>query len=212
MNIKKSLSIEFFLLFMAVPLSLLLPYSYKIKGLTVLVAFIYLLYILFTKTAIKFNIKKGIEWKAFLKMIGIKFIVIALVTTAYVYLVDASKLFCVPRTDLKLFAIILCVYTFLSVWPQELIYRTFFFARYGSFFENKSLLIFVNAVIFSLAHFFLQNTLVTVLTFIGGLLFAYTFSKTKSTTLVSIEHALYGNWLFTVGLGEMLAFPGMGAC
>ncbi|MAK35391.1 MAG: CPBP family intramembrane metalloprotease, partial [Flavobacteriaceae bacterium] len=28
-------------------------------------------------------------------------------------------------------------------------------------------------------------------------------------TLVTIEHALYGNWLFTVGMGQMLAFPGM---
>jgi hypothetical protein len=27
--------------------------------------------------------------------------------------------------------------------------------------------------------------------------------------LVSIEHAIYGNWLFTVGMGQMLAFPGM---
>jgi membrane protease YdiL (CAAX protease family) len=70
----------------------------------------------------------------------------------------------------------------------------------------------VNAIVFSLAHIFFKNTLVLVLTFIGGLLFAYTFVKTKSTTLVSIEHALYGNWLFTVGMGEMLAFPGQEAC
>jgi len=212
MSIKTKLSIELFLLFVAIPVSLLLPYTFKIKGVTILLAFSYLLYILFTKTGIKFNIKKDIDWKRFLKITAIKFVVVAAVTTLYVYLVDPTKLFCVPRTDMKLFVIILGVYTLLSVWPQELIYRTFFFARYGDFFENKKLLIFVNAVIFSLAHLFLQNTLVTVLTFIGGLLFAYTFSKTKSTTLVSIEHALYGNWLFTVGLGEMLAFPGMGAC
>jgi hypothetical protein len=25
--------------------------------------------------------------------------------------------------------------------------------------------------------------------------------------LTSIEHAIYGNWLFTIGMGEMLAFP-----
>ncbi|MFT5750751.1 MAG: membrane protease YdiL (CAAX protease family) [Dokdonia sp.] len=212
MSLKTKLSIELFLLFVAIPVSLLLPYSFKIKGATIMVAFIYLLYILFTKTGIKFNIKRDIDWKRFLKTTVIKFVVVALVTTAYVYIVDPTKLFCVPSTDMKLFIIILCVYTFLSVWPQELIYRTFFFARYGQFFENKNLLIFVNAVIFCLAHLFLQNTLVTVLTFVGGLLFAYTFSKTKSTTLVSVEHALYGNWLFTVGLGEMLAFPGMGAC
>lgn len=46
-----------------------------------------------------------------------------------------------------------------------------------------------------------------ILTFIGGLLFALTFKKTKSTLLVSIEHAIYGSWLFTVGMGEMLGFP-----
>jgi hypothetical protein len=46
-----------------------------------------------------------------------------------------------------------------------------------------------------------------ILTFIGGILFAFTFKKTKSTLLVSIEHAIYGCWLFTVGMGEMLGFP-----
>jgi membrane protease YdiL (CAAX protease family) len=70
-------------------------------------------------------------------------------------------------------------------------------------------LVFINGVLFSLAHLFFRNTLVSVLTFLGGLLFALTFLKYKSTLLVSIEHALYGNWLFTVGMGQMLAFPGM---
>jgi membrane protease YdiL (CAAX protease family) len=67
----------------------------------------------------------------------------------------------------------------------------------------------INAVLFSLAHIFFKNTLVLILTFIGGFLFIHTYSKTKSTTLVSIEHALYGNWLFTIGMGLILAFPGM---
>ena len=68
--------------------------------------------------------------------------------------------------------------------------------------------IFLNATLFSLAHIFFRNTLVLILTFLGGLLFAFTYHKSKSTLLVSIEHAIYGNWLFTVGMGEMLAFPG----
>ena len=46
-----------------------------------------------------------------------------------------------------------------------------------------------------------------ILTFLGGLLFAFTFKKTKSTILVSIEHAIYGSWLFTIGMGAMLGFP-----
>ena len=209
---KNYLIAEFFVLFVATPLSLLLPYDFRIKVATILIAFCYLLYILFRQTSVSFAIKKDINWKWFFKMVFVKFLVVAVLTGVYVYLVDGTKLFCVPRTDLKLFGLILLVYTFLSVWPQEVIYRTFFFERYGKFFSNRKLLIFVNAIIFSLAHVFLQNMLVTVLTFIGGLLFAYTYEKSKSTTLVSIEHAIYGNWLFTVGLGEMLAFPGMGAC
>jgi membrane protease YdiL (CAAX protease family) len=58
-----------------------------------------------------------------------------------------------------------------------------------------------------LAHLFFKNTLVIVLTFLGGILFAITYHKTNSTLLVSIEHAIYGCWLFTVGMGSMLGFP-----
>lgn len=116
-----------------------------------------------------------------------------------------------PLNNPKLFVVILGVYTFLSVWPQEIIYRTFFYKRYQDLCSSKIVFMVLNAVIFSLAHVFLKNILVLILTFIGGLLFIYTYTKTKSTTLVSIEHALYGNWLFTVGMGQMLAFPGMEA-
>jgi uncharacterized protein len=69
------------------------------------------------------------------------------------------------------------------------------------------LLIFINAIVFCLAHLFFKNTLVLALTFIGGLLFGMTFYKSKSTLFVTIEHAIYGCWLFTVGMGNMLGFP-----
>ena len=104
-------------------------------------------------------------------------------------------------------ACLLFIYSFFSVYPQELIYRTFYFQRYKSLFKSKVLLIFLNAVVFCLAHIFFQNTFVLILTFLGGLLFALTYQKTKSTLLVSIEHAIYGCWLFTVGMGNMLGFP-----
>jgi hypothetical protein len=41
----------------------------------------------------------------------------------------------------------------------------------------------------------------------GGGIFAITFFRTRSLLLTSVEHALYGSWLFTLGIGEMLAFP-----
>jgi len=99
------------------------------------------------------------------------------------------------------------LYSLFSVYPQELIYRTFFFQRYEGLFKSEVLFILVNAALFSLAHLFFRNALVMLLTFLGGILFALTFKKTKSTLLVSIEHSIYGCWLFTVGMGEMLGFP-----
>jgi len=212
MHTKSFLGVEFFTLFILVPVSLVLPYDFRIKVATVLVAFSYLIFVLFKHTSIRFKIKKTINWSSFLKSTTLKGVIIAVVTAAYVYIVDASALFCVPKSNPLLWVIILLVYSLLSVWPQEVIYRTFFFERYATFFKDKRLFIFINAIVFALAHLFLGNVLVLVLTFLGGLLFAYTYEKTRSTTLVSIEHALYGNWLFTVGMGQMLAFPGMEAC
>lgn len=69
-------------------------------------------------------------------------------------------------------------------------------------------MVIINAIIFSLAHLFFKNGLVLLVTFIGGVIFSLTYLKFKSTALVTIEHALYGNWLFTVGMGQMLDFPG----
>jgi membrane protease YdiL (CAAX protease family) len=102
---------------------------------------------------------------------------------------------------------ILFIYSVFSVYPQELIFRTFFFQRYEVLFKSKALFIFINAIVFSLAHLFFRNTLVLLLTLFGGILFGFTFYNTKSTLFVTIEHAIYGCWLYTVGMGSILGFP-----
>jgi len=212
MKSKYFLAIELFLLFVILPISLTLDYSVYLQTAFVLVGFLYITIVLFKIEKISFKVKSSIDWKTFWKRILLLFVGVIMITSLYVFLIDSNKLFCVVLNKPIMWIAILGVYTLLSVWPQEIIYRTFFFARYESLFQNKKLFIFINAILFSLAHLFFRNTLVLVLTFIGGLLFAYTYYKTKSTLLVSIEHALYGNWLFTVGMGEMLAFPGMESC
>lgn len=65
----------------------------------------------------------------------------------------------------------------------------------------------INILVFPIAHLFFNNLMVLLVTLIGGILFTLTYHKTKSVLFTSIEHALYGNWLFTIGMGEMLAFP-----
>lgn len=212
MKSRKYLSLELFVLFIIIPLSLSISIPVWLKSVLLVLGFMYAIIIMLREEKGSFKIQRNLEWKPFWKRTLILFVAISVITSLYVFFMEANKLFCVPINKPKLWIIILLVYTFLSVWPQEIIYRTFFFTRYERLFYNKKILVFVNAIIFSMAHLFFRNTLVIVLTFVGGLLFGMTYLKTKSTLLVSIEHAIYGNWLFTVGMGQMLAFPGMESC
>ena len=199
--------LELVALFVVMPVSLALPIPILVKLVSGGLGFFYALFVLFRIERVTFEVTKGINWKRFWRSTTAQLFVIALLTIVYVLLVDASKLFIVLRTKPLLWLVILFVYSIFSVYPQELIYRTFFFKRYSSLFKNENLFLVLNAALFSLAHVFFRNTLVIVLTFLGGILFALTFKRTKSTTLVSIEHAIYGCWLFTVGMGDMLGFP-----
>ncbi|WP_103070593.1 CPBP family intramembrane glutamic endopeptidase [Aquimarina sediminis] len=200
---------ELFLLFIVLPVSFLLDSHFLFKVVPTAIGFIYILVFLKRKGLLKLRLPNKEHWSPFWREIVIKLAIIMMITGLYVFLIAPDKLFLVMLKRPELWGIILLVYTFLSVWPQEIIYRAFFFERYKGLVSNKWLFIFINAILFSLAHLFLGSFLVQLLTFVGGLLFAYTYQKTKSTILVSIEHAIYGNWLFTVGMGEMLAFPGV---
>jgi len=199
--------IEFFLIFILIPISFTINFPNWIKMAIGIIGFAYIVFVLLRIEKNQFKMASNLNWKKFLKRTLINLLLISIITTIYMWLMDKEHLFSVLLFKSKLWLIILFIYSFFSVYPQELIYRTFFFQRYKTLFSNQKLFIFVNAVVFSLAHLFFKNTLVIVLTFLGGILFAITFNKTKSTLLVSIEHAIYGCWLFTVGMGSMLGFP-----
>jgi uncharacterized protein len=199
--------IELFLIFILVPVSFAVAYSPWIKLAIGLFGFIYILYVLLKIEKEKLKIMPNLNWKLFWKQTIIKFSMIIVLTTLFVWFTNKEALFNVILSKPKLWVLILFVYSVFSVYPQELIYRTFFFKRYQILFKNSNQLIFFNAIVFSLAHIFFKNALVLLFTFLGGLLFAITFKNTKSTILVSIEHAIYGCWLFTVGMGAMLGFP-----
>ena len=198
---------EFFFIFILAPISFVLDFSIWIKLGIGVVGFIYIVWVLVRVEKNKLKVVQNMNWKDFWKRTLIHLLIIAVITIGYVWFTDRSQLFNVMLEKSKLWIFILFFYSLFSVYPQELIYRTFFFQRYERLFKSKALFLFVNAIVFSLAHIFFRNTLVMVLTFIGGILFALTFNRTRSTLLVSIEHAIYGCWLFTVGMGGMLGFP-----
>jgi uncharacterized protein len=112
-------------------------------------------------------------------------------------------LFLLPRTRPGLWLAVLLLYPLLSAYPQEIIFRTFFFHRYGELFSRPAMAIAANAVLFGWAHVMVHNLTAVLLTIAGGLLFASSYHRYRSTLLVAIEHALYGDFVFSAGIRGM---------
>jgi uncharacterized protein len=106
------------------------------------------------------------------------------------------------RSNPGFWAIVMIAYPVLSVYPQGVLYRAFFFQRYASLFPGKWAMIVASAAAFAILHIIFRNWLAVGLTFAGGLLFASRYAETGSLAVSSFEHALYGCWLFTIGLGQ----------
>jgi uncharacterized protein len=202
-------SIELILLFITIPILLLINPVPWINLILVLSGFIYCGIILLKIESIKFSSFFKFKKTGYLKTILIRFIMAALISTIFMYIFNRKALFSIVLERPLLWLMISIFYSLFSVLPQELLFRTFFFNRYESIFPSKKIIIIlINAALFSIAHIFFKNIYVIILTFFGGILFAFSYIKTRSLILVSIEHAIYGFWIFTLGVGEMLAFPG----
>jgi membrane protease YdiL (CAAX protease family) len=106
-----------------------------------------------------------------------------------------------PRNRPLLWALVMILYPLLAAYPQELLFRAFFFQRYRMLFPNRNVAILFNALSFSLAHLFYNNWVAPTLSFLGGIIFAYRYLNTDSLPAAAMDHALWGNFLFTIGLG-----------
>lgn len=62
-------------------------------------------------------------------------------------------------------------------------------------------MIIASAITFAYVHMLYINPIAPILSFVGGIIFAQTYYKHRSLALVTIEHGLYGNFLFLLGLG-----------
>ena len=203
----KKLIVELVLLFVALPFTFLLPVSVIYISLLVVTALIYVTVVIVKNKLV--NKKSLFQWseKSYWKYVLLRFAILALISVMLIYLFMPEKLFLVVKKNFLFWLMLSAFYSVFSVYPQEFLYRSFFFARYKPLVKNKYLFIGINAVVFSLAHVGFKNFFVLLITFLGGIVFALTFYRTKSLLFTSVEHAIYGVWIFTVGAGEMLAFP-----
>ena len=127
----------------------------------------------------------------------------ALLLGLCVWLFEPEWLFRLVRNRPEIWLLVLILYPILSVYPQELVYRAFIFHRYRRIVPGEWGLVALSAVTFSFMHVVYDNWIALLLTLIGGVLFARTYQKTRSLLWVSVEHALYGLFIFTIGLGHL---------
>lgn len=142
----------------------------------------------------------GFTRGAFYIIVG-RFIPLALGLVWLTKMLQPEQLFLLPAQKPFLWLIIMLIYPVLSILPQEIIYRSFFMRRYTPLLRDPAHVRIVCALVFGWMHIIMFNWVAMVLSTIGGLLFADTYQRTKSLAAVCFEHALYGCFVFSVGLG-----------
>lgn len=175
----------------------------------------------------KFDRRKLWNAKAVLPAMGWivgRWIVLCIVLTGAFGLVSGLQLpglsLAVPTGLFSLFSreelpawlplLITAFYPWVSVYPQNLIYRAFFCQRYRPILGAGWGLILINAAAFSFGHVMFNNWIVLLLTFGGGIIFTRTYLKSRSLLLATIEHAMYGLFCFYIGIGVFLLYGASG--
>jgi hypothetical protein len=145
------------------------------------------------------------------------FAVGVLVGVALTWLFVPDRLFAFPLERTRLWLAVMMLYPVLSVVPQNVVYRAFIFHRYArlmpsawSEVRQRWTMIALSAVAFSWAHVVFWNLFALGVTLLGGVLFAYTYQRSRSVAAASVEHALYGCGIFTLGLGVYLYHGAVG--
>jgi CAAX protease family protein len=119
-----------------------------------------------------------------------------------VWIFAPDLLFSFVKRNLRFWALVMVFYPLLSVYPQELLYRAFFFHRYARLFGSGWVMLLASAVAFGFVHIIFGNWLSVGLCVIGGLLFSLTYHSSGSLLLTCLDHAIFGDFIFTIGLGR----------
>jgi membrane protease YdiL (CAAX protease family) len=128
--------------------------------------------------------------------------ILVLMLGAAVWIFRADLLFSLVKRSPLLWAAVMLLYPLLSVYPQELLYRVFFFHRYQPLFGSGWGMLLASALAFGFVHIIFGNWLAVALCVLGGLLFSRTYQSSGSLLLTCFDHAIFGNFIFTIGLGR----------
>lgn len=130
-----------------------------------------------------------------------RFALAAVLLGILVMVFEPERLLDYPRRSPVPWLAFILLYPALSAVPQGIVFRAFIFHRYRGLFGNGWAMIAASGLVFCYAHIIYRNPIALLLTLAGGLIFAHSYAKSRSLLFSSMEHALYGNFIFTIGLG-----------
>ena len=190
--------LEFFFIFFILPSTIFFLDSSIIVFLTLYLVFTLSIVILYFDKSFSFtSLRKKVDWK-FIIIFSLIFLSLSFF---YVILVDKDLLFIFPKTNFELWLLVILIYPFLSVIPQEIVYRVFFFQRYFPSKKSFYFLTLLNMITFSYGHIVFNNVHAILITAIVSPVFTYAYLKKSFFTCI-ILHALGGQIIFTLGLGK----------
>jgi membrane protease YdiL (CAAX protease family) len=200
------LTIEMLLLYVAAPLGVYsLLYDYRIPLFQILpVIFVIFVVILTADRAFSWReaLSRGIDLKTLASILLI-FALGAPLLALFARYDSPTRFLAFPLYAQNIWLMVMVLYPLLSVTAQEIMFRLFFFARYRALFgTDAQAAIVLNAVLFAFVHIIFQNWVTVVISLLGGLLFAWRYERTQSYWAVVLEHTLWGNLIFTLGLGR----------
>ena len=191
-------------IFVVLPVLLAMFSHYSLRYLMPLLAVVGLLCLLYLLRDKQFKRKRlwRIKGASAHVLNAIKlFLPLAMVITFLVYWFLPDNFLDLPQQHTQLWLTTILIYPLISVLPQELIFRSFFFHRYKPIVPDKQHRWWLSSGVFALAHVVYGNWLAVIGSVFAGLLFGYRYIQSKSTLVVALEHSLWGCFAFTVGLG-----------
>lgn len=200
------LGTEWLILFFGVPLAISqgwIPLNGALSklGLLLAAALACLLYLLKDKTFGAGRLgglgKIKLIWREFLIRISL----CTLLLLAGCYLLIPDMLFAFVKNNPHIWLVVFVLYPLLSAWPQELIYRSFMFQRYIKLFGGKLGMVAASSIAFAFLHIIYLSWVSMLLTLIAGYVFSLNYKKTGHLATAALEHAIYGNLVFTIGMG-----------
>lgn len=196
--------LELCLLFIALPFLLSLGTPAALRRSVLFIACFYALFRLRGK--VNWRWLWGRPWQGWWRGPVIRGAIAAAGLLCWVLFFDKGEFLNFPRQRPFLWLVVMILYPVLSVVPQEIIYRVFIFSGHRNALPTMGLRVLVSAVLFGWLHVIYAGYFAIFSSALAGLAIGVSYNlhegKKGAIWPIILEHALYGQLVFTLGLGK----------